>query len=114
MIMWLRPLRRHLQRQRDASHHPFDTSKLKEEKNMPVALTRIMRGAVAVGAAAMILGGVRAPVSSADPLLPLPALCGFSSPGNDSGVEVDAIKTHKATYFSNIDSKNWTGLRDLL
>lgn len=81
---------------------------------MPVELTRIMRGAVAVGAAAMILGGVSAPISSADPLLPLPALCGISSPGNDSGVEVDAIKTLKATYFSNIDSKNWTGLRDLL
>lgn len=74
----------------------------------------VVRGAVAAGAAAMLLGGVSAPISSADPLLPSPALCGFSSPGDDSGVEVDAIEQLKATYFSSIDAKNWTGLRDLL
>lgn len=62
----------------------------------------------------MMLGGVGAPVSSADPVLPLPSLCGFSSPGDDSGVEVDAIKQLKATYFSNIDAKNWDGLSTLL
>jgi hypothetical protein len=75
---------------------------------------RILRAAIAFGAATMVVGGVGAPIASADPLLPLPALCGFSSPGDDSGVEVDAIKSLKASYFSNIDAKNWDGLRELL
>ena len=75
---------------------------------------RILRGAVAFGAAAILLGGVGVPTANADPLLPLPALCGFSSPGDDTGTEVDAIKSLKASYFSNIDAKNWDGLRDLL
>jgi hypothetical protein len=74
----------------------------------------VVRAAVALGAATMMLGGVGIPTASADPVLPLPALCGFSSPGDDTGTEVDAIKTLKASYFSNIDAKNWDGLRDLL
>jgi hypothetical protein len=74
----------------------------------------MLRAAVAFGAAAMMLGGVGVPTASADPVLPLPALCGFTSPGDDTGTEVDAIKTLKATYFSNIDAKNWTGLSTLL
>ncbi|SCX16632.1 SnoaL-like domain-containing protein [Mycolicibacterium fluoranthenivorans] len=74
---------------------------------------RIRQGAVAVGTAVMMLGGVNVPMVNADPL-PLPSLCGYSSPGDDSGVEVDAIKALKATYFASIDAKNWDGLRDLL
>ena len=73
-----------------------------------------LRAAVTIGAAAMVLGGVGVPIANADPLLPLPALCGFSAPGNDTGVEVDAIKQLKASYFANIDAKDWDGLRDLL
>src|SRR6476659_7905561 len=57
-------------------------------------------GAVGIGAG----GGV----ASAD------LLCGYSTPAADSGPEVDAIKQLKASYFSNIDAKNWDGLRDLL
>ena len=75
---------------------------------------RVLRAAIAFGAATILLGGVGVPTASADPLLPLPALCGFSSPGDDSGTEVDAIKTLKATYFSSIDAKNWTGVSNLL
>jgi hypothetical protein len=61
-----------------------------------------MLGVVGVGA---VTGGG---VANAD------VLCGFSSPGDDTGTEVDAIKQLKASYFSNIDAKNWEGLRDLL
>ena len=75
---------------------------------------RTLRAAAALGTAAIMLGGIGVPTANADPLLPLPALCGFSSPGDDIGTEVDAIKTLKASYFSNIDAKNWTGLRELL
>lgn len=75
---------------------------------------RIVRAAAALGAATMMLGGVGVPVANADPLVPLPALCGFSSPGDDTGTEVDAIKALKTSYFANIDAKNWDGLRDLL
>jgi hypothetical protein len=81
---------------------------------MPVEIVRrMLRVAVALGAATLMLGGVAVPICNADPL-PLPSLCGFSSPGDDSGAEVDAIKQLKASYFSNIDAKNWDGLRDLL
>ena len=75
---------------------------------------RMLRAAMAMGAATIILGGVAVPIANADPVLPLPSLCGFSSPGDDTGTEVDAIKALKASYFSNIDAKNWDGLRDLL
>jgi hypothetical protein len=75
---------------------------------------RLLRVAVAVGSTMIMVGGVGVPTANADPLLPLPALCGFSSPGDDTGTEVDAIKSLKASYFSNIDAKNWDGLRDLL
>ena len=74
----------------------------------------VLRAAAAFSAATMMLGGVGAPITNADPILPLPALCGFSSPGDDTGAEVDAIKTLKATYFANIDAKNWTGVSNLL
>ena len=75
---------------------------------------RTLRAAAVLGAAAIMLGGIAIPTANADPVLPLPALCGFSSPGDDSGTEADAIKTLKASYFSNIDAKNWDGLRNLL
>ena len=42
------------------------------------------------------------------------ALCGYSTPASDSGTEVNAIKQLKANYFSNVDAKNWDGLRDLM
>jgi hypothetical protein len=42
------------------------------------------------------------------------AVCGYSTPPADSGTEVNAIKQLKASYFSNIDAKNWDGLRGLL
>jgi hypothetical protein len=67
---------------------------------------------MALGMATM-LGAFGVSVANADPL-PLPSLCGFSAPGDDSGAEVDAIKQLKASYFANIDAKNWDGLRELL
>ena len=75
---------------------------------------RILRAAMALGTATIVLGGVGVPIANADPLLPLPALCGFSAPGDDSGAEVEAIKQLKASYFANIDAKNWDALRELL
>lgn len=75
---------------------------------------RILRAVVAVGATTVVLGGVNTPIASADPVLPPLSLCGFSSPGDDAGVEVNAIKQLKASYFSNVDAKNWTALRNLL
>src|SRR3981189_1291302 len=75
---------------------------------------RILRAAMALGTATIMLGGVGVPIANADPLLPLPALCGFSAPGGDSGAEVEAIKQLKGSYFANIDAKNWDALRELL
>jgi hypothetical protein len=75
---------------------------------------RILRAALALGTATILLGGVGVPIANADPLLPLPAVCGFSAPGDDSGAEVEAIKQLKASYFANIDAKNWDALRELL
>lgn len=81
----------------------------------PTSERRRLRGAAAVlSAAAVMMSGLVAPAAAADPLLPLPSLCGFSAPGNDSGVEVDAIKQLKAAYFQSIDAKNWAALRELL
>src|SRR4051812_7770080 len=90
---------------------PVVTNRLRLRRS---AEPRLLRAAIAVGAATMMLGGVGVPAASADPVLPAPALCGFTSPGDDTGTEVDAIKTLKATYFSSIDAKNWTGLSNLL
>lgn len=75
---------------------------------------RLLCATAVLSTAAVMMSGAGAPVASADPLLPLPSLCGFSAPGNDSGVEVDAIKQLKAAYFQSIDAKNWAALRDLL
>jgi hypothetical protein len=60
-----------------------------------------------------MLSGVGVSIANAQPA-PNSLLCGFSSPGDDSGAEVDAIKLLKASYFSNVDAKNWTALRELL
>src|SRR6478609_2084330 len=93
-----------------AGDNPYSTRRT----DMPVEdERRMLRAAVALGAATLMLAGVAVPISNADPL-PLPNLCGFSSPGDAAGPEVDAIKQLKANYFSNIDAKNWDGLRDLL
>jgi hypothetical protein len=64
--------------------------------------TATMLGVVGVGV------GVGGGVASAD------LLCGYSTPAADSGPEVDAIKQLKASYFQNIDAKNWDALRNLL
>lgn len=72
---------------------------------------RILRTAAALGTAAMLSAvgaGVGSGVASAD------LLCGYSTPASDSGAEVDAIKSLKASYFQNIDAKNWDALRNLL
>lgn len=77
---------------------------------MPAETVRRLLAA-ALGAATLLgaagIGGGGG-VASAD------LLCGYSTPAADSGPEVDAIKQLKASYFSNIDAKNWDGLRDLL
>ena len=77
------------------------------------AARRILRAAMALGTATIMLSGVGVSIANAQPA-PNSLLCGFSSPGDDSGTEVDAIKQLKASYFSNIDAKNWTALRELL
>lgn len=64
-----------------------------------------LSAATMLGAVGLSIGGG---IASADPL------CGYSTPASDTGPEVDAIKSLKASYFSNIDAKNWDGLRDLL
>jgi hypothetical protein len=73
---------------------------------------RLLRAAAALGTAITLVsgvgGGAGVGVAHAD------LLCGYSSPGDDSGTEVDAIKHLKASYFSNIDAKNWDALRELL
>ena len=86
---------------------------LKADRRFPARSgpRRILRAAAALSTAA-VLGavgvGVGAGAAHAD------LLCGYSSPGDDTGTEVDAIKQLKASYFSNIDAKNWDGLRELL
>jgi hypothetical protein len=85
---------------------------VENNRRFPVRSGRrpVLRTAMALGAA-IVLGGIG--VANAQPAQ-AQLLCGYSSPGNDTGVEVDAIKQLKASYFSNIDSKNWAALRELL
>ena len=79
---------------------------------MPVELIRgSLRTAAALGTAAM-LGAVGVGVGGGTANADL--VCGYSTPASDSGTEVDAIKSLKASYFSDIDAKNWDALRDLL
>ena len=79
---------------------------------MPVEIIRrSLTTAAALGTAAM-LGAVG--VSAGGGVANADLLCGYSTPASDSGTEVDAIKSLKASYFSNIDTKNWDALRDLL
>jgi hypothetical protein len=75
---------------------------------------RILRAAVALGTATTLVSGIDAGAGVGVGVANADLLCGFSSPGDDSGTEVDAIKQLKASYFSNIDAKNWDGLRELL
>jgi hypothetical protein len=74
---------------------------------------RIVRAAVALGTATIMLGGVGASIANAEPS-PTSLLCGVSAPEADSGAEIEAIKQLKAGYFQNVDAKNWAGLRELL
>ena len=74
---------------------------------------RPLRTAAAVGTATM-LGAVGVGVVTGGGVANADLLCGYSTPAADSGTEVDAIKQLKASYFQNIDAKNWDGLRDLL
>jgi SnoaL-like domain len=72
---------------------------------------RILRTAAALGTATLLASvglGARGGVASAD------LLCGYSTPAAESGPEVDAIEQLKASYFQNIDAKNWSALRDLV
>jgi hypothetical protein len=71
---------------------------------------RTLRAALAVVLAVGLGGGIVG-VANADSAS---LLCGYSTPAADSGPEVNAIKQLKATYFSNVDAKNWEGLRSLL
>lgn len=75
---------------------------------------RILRAAVALATAITLVSGVGEGAGVGVGVAHADLLCGFSSPGDDSGTEVDAIKQLKASYFSNIDAKNWDGLRELL
>jgi hypothetical protein len=75
-----------------------------------VGKRRTLRAALAV-MAAIGLGGGMVGVAHADSGA---LLCGYSTLAADSGPEVDAIKRLKASYFSNVDAKDWDGLRDLL
>jgi hypothetical protein len=70
---------------------------------------RALRAALAVTVALGLGGGVVG-VAHAESA----AVCGYSTPAADSGPEVNAIKQLKASYFSNVDAKNWDGLRGLL
>jgi hypothetical protein len=75
---------------------------------------RLLLAAVALGTAMTLVSGVGEGAGVGVGVANADLLCGFSSPGDDSGTEVDAIKQLKASYFSNIDAKNWDGLRNLL
>jgi SnoaL-like domain len=71
---------------------------------------RTLRAALAVMAAVGLSSGIVGVAHADSGAL----LCGYSTPAADSGPEVDAIKQLKASYFANVDAKNWDGLRDLL
>ncbi|WP_159539802.1 nuclear transport factor 2 family protein [Aeromicrobium sp. 9AM] len=67
---------------------------------------------MALSAAMLALSIVAVPSQAS--ALQLPNPCGYTTPRSDSGAEVAAIKQLKANYFTNVDAKNWTGLRELL
>lgn len=68
---------------------------------------------MAMTAATLALSILIVPTSQAGALT-IPNPCGYTTPRSDTGVEVDAIKQLKANYFTDVDAKNWAGLRDLL
>jgi SnoaL-like domain len=74
----------------------------------------ILRAAVALGTVTM-LGAVGVPVASAAPSA-VPTCSAVSTPqaSVDSDAEIEAIKQLKASYFANVDAKNWSALRELL
>jgi hypothetical protein len=74
----------------------------------------ILRAAVALGTVTM-LGAVGVPVASAAPsAVPTSSVVSTPQASVDSDAEIEAIKQLKASYFANIDAKDWDGLRDLL
>jgi SnoaL-like domain len=75
---------------------------------------RLLRAAVALGVTMTLVSGIGEGAGVGVGVAHADLLCGYSSPGDDSGTEVDAIKQLKASYFSNIDAKNWDALRELL
>ncbi|MFJ1455662.1 nuclear transport factor 2 family protein [Nocardia sp. N2S4-5] len=68
-----------------------------------------LRAAIAMAIAGILgVGGIS--TATADPATPPPGA--FSTA--DSSTETGAIEQLKASYFQNIDAKNWAGLRELL
>ncbi|SEA39386.1 MULTISPECIES: nuclear transport factor 2 family protein [unclassified Mycobacterium] len=74
---------------------------------------QVLRSSIGLAAVTTLLCGISTVSASADPL-PAPSLCTYSTPQSDTGPEIDAIKQLKTSYFTNIDAKNWDGLRNLL
>jgi hypothetical protein len=78
---------------------------------------RLLRAAVAMGTAATMttmVGTVGAAVADAASSDPTSSVAAAPASGVDSAAEVEAIKQLKASYFANVDAKNWGALRDLL
>lgn len=69
---------------------------------------RVLRAAACSLGAAVLIGAAGGPVAGAQPATPA------ASAGAYSTTETAAIIQLKNSYFSNIDAKNWAGLRELL
>jgi hypothetical protein len=76
---------------------------------------RILRAVAALGTATVMLGGVGVSTANAAPST-VPASSVVSPPetGATADAEIEAIKQLKASYFANVDAKNWSALRELL
>jgi hypothetical protein len=76
---------------------------------------RVLRAAIALGAAAALGAGV-APIAHAAPAVPTSSVVSTVSPlasVTDPDAETAALQLLKATYFNDVDTKNWLALRQL-
>jgi SnoaL-like domain len=72
---------------------------------------RIMCAAIALGAATLLSAGF-APIAHAAPAIPTSSAVSTLANVVDADAEIEALKQLKATYFRDVDSKQWLALRE--
>ena len=73
---------------------------------------RMLRAAIALSAATVLGAGVT-PIAHAAPAIPTSSAVTTLANVVDPDAEIEALKQLKATYFRDVDSKQWLALREL-